>query len=164
MNRHDVSGHYRPCGVCAAPAVVPFPADWTIELIKEGPPVGPVSTYFTPHRPDCTAPDADPQPGISVRVQGAAVVDLDVRLPGTLVPRPPTRWANLPDNWVPVGYADGGTISADGVEWVPPGPPPHLNVWAAGDVRAGQVVQFAGPGRLFVKPVVPHDIEGEVEP
>lgn len=48
-------GHLRRCSQCAAPFVDPFPADWHIDLIKEGPPNGIVRTFVTPHRLGCTA-------------------------------------------------------------------------------------------------------------
>jgi hypothetical protein len=69
-------GTYRPCAVCEAPIVAPFPAEWDLDMIKEGPPDGSARTFYTPHRPGCTAPYADPQPGISVRVRGAYVRSL----------------------------------------------------------------------------------------
>src|SRR5688572_2676543 len=47
------AGTFRPCSGCRAPVVAPFPADWSLDLIKVGPPKGPVDCYLTPHRPGC---------------------------------------------------------------------------------------------------------------
>lgn len=69
---------YRPCPSCSAPIVSPFPDTWTFDLIKEGPREGPVESFGTPHRPECDAPEPDPQPGISVRVPGKHITKLDV--------------------------------------------------------------------------------------
>lgn len=71
-------GRLRQCRTCAAPIVSPFPADWELELIKEGPPGGPVDAFCTPHRPGCAAPRANPQPGIVVRVSGRYVTDVRI--------------------------------------------------------------------------------------
>lgn len=75
-------GLLRQCQVCVAPIVDPFPDDWELELIKEGPAQGPVDTFYTPHRPGCAAPYADPDPGIAVRVPGRYVTDLRISLGG----------------------------------------------------------------------------------
>lgn len=77
-------GTYRPCLTCRAPIVVPFPPTWELEMIKEGPPSGSVKSFITVHRDDCTAPYADPQPGIAVRVPGTTVASLSFNLPGAV--------------------------------------------------------------------------------
>jgi len=79
-------GTYRPCHACQAPIMVPFPADWEVEMVKEGPPQGPVRTFITLHRDGCTAPYADPRPGIAVRISGRYVTGLDFNLaPGAVI-------------------------------------------------------------------------------
>lgn len=66
---------YRPCLVCQAPIMSPFPDTWTVDLIKEGPPGGPVTSWITPHAEQCDAPVPTPDPGIAVRVPGQFVRD-----------------------------------------------------------------------------------------
>lgn len=75
------TGVLRQCRECAAPAIDPFPPDWHIDLIKEGPETGPVRTFYTPHRADCGMGVPDPRPGIAVRVSGRYVAALAVQPP-----------------------------------------------------------------------------------
>lgn len=117
------SATYRPCRVCAAPAMEPFPDEWTIELIKEGPEGGPVDSYVTPHRSLCDAPAADPRPGLAVRVSGRYVTRL------TFAPPPVSAAVGQPtepfdmDGFTEVGYTDGvGGLflrSRDEMRWRP---------------------------------------------
>lgn len=82
MTGLEFDGRLRQCRVCVAPMVAPFPADWSLDLIKEGPPEGPVATFYTPHRPGCTAPYADPVPGMAVRISGSAVQKVTLCIDG----------------------------------------------------------------------------------
>lgn len=74
------TGNYRPCTTCHAPIVDPFPQDWSIDLIKEGPPEGPVETFTTPHRPCCGStannPATWPTPGIAVNIPGQYIAEV----------------------------------------------------------------------------------------
>lgn len=80
------TGVYRPCNGCRAPIMVPFPPDWSMDLIKVGPPQGPVDSYFTPHEPGCHLtvtkdgmfrdPMACVGPGIAVNVPGRYITGL----------------------------------------------------------------------------------------
>jgi hypothetical protein len=76
VTRYDVSGAYRPCRVCEAPVVSPPPAEWTIDLIKEGPATGPVQTFLTPHAEQCDAPVPAPRPGMAVRIPARCMVNV----------------------------------------------------------------------------------------
>jgi hypothetical protein len=122
------TGNYRPCPTCHAPIVLPFPADWELEMIKEGPQAGPADTFYMPHLPGCTAPYADPQPGIALRVHGTNVASLSIAVPpptqltavghvgaGTMVQavdgafvKPAVPFDVDGQTWTPVGYTDGG--------------------------------------------------------
>lgn len=138
------AGNYRRCPVCEAPIVDPFPPAWNIELIKEGPSTGPVRSFITPHLGDCVAPPASPDPGIAVRLPGTTVASLHIGLPApALAPVEPAA-----HDWT--GWTEIGSTVGDG-----------LSVWAADDIAAGQLVQFAGPGRLFVKPAVLYHVDGD---
>lgn len=147
----EATGTYRPCHGCQAPIRQPFPEDWTIEMIKEGPPTGPVRAFLTPHTAECTAPDANPQPGHVVRVPGRYVVDLII----DTWPPPTYRLGSgqvyvgpLPDEADLVGFAHIG----------------HAEGWAVTDLTEGQPVQSANvDGQQFFKPVVPFDVNGHAE-
>lgn len=91
-------GTLRQCPDCHAPAVDPFPDAWNLDLIKEGPPSGPVAVFYTPHTDTCTTPVADPQPGLAVRVSGRSVTNLTIDLPP--VPRRPRFGAG---GYIPTG-------------------------------------------------------------
>lgn len=78
---YDFNGVYRPCTVCSAAIVMPFPPFWDLEMVKEGPPGGPVKTYLIPHSTGCTAPVSEPKPGVAVVVKGEYVKNLAVGLP-----------------------------------------------------------------------------------
>lgn len=130
------TGTYRPCHTCQAPIVSPFPDTWELELIKEGPQAGPVRTFYTPHRPGCGAPYADPDPGIAVRLRGTYVKALtflpplpddalgltratDMNevvgagpVPNDRLPVTPVDpvW---PEQWTPLGATDGGFSWSD---------------------------------------------------
>lgn len=77
---------YRRCPTCAAPVVIPFPSTWTLDLIKEGPPAGPVWAYAMPHRETCTASEPQPRPGHAVRLPGRYVTRLDIFIPSDVHP------------------------------------------------------------------------------
>ena len=87
MTKLDIpNGTYRGCRTCQAPAMDPFPDTWSLDAVEEGPADGPVRTFITPHRDGCTAPLADPQPGIAVRVSGVYVVRCHFVAPGPGAP------------------------------------------------------------------------------
>lgn len=167
------TGVYRPCRVCTAPIVDPFPEAWEIEMIKEGPPEGPVRSFITPHRDGCAAPYADPQPGIALRLPGTTVASLHFEIPPPVPPSGDTLWRDHgqmipervradarevarrevarpaePVDWT--GWTEVG-VTAEGVSWT----------WAADDVGAGQAVTYAGPGRMFIKPYVSSNLDGD---
>lgn len=77
---------YRPCAGCDAPIVSPFPTEWHLALVKEGPRDGPVVAFATPHRPDCEMPVPSPEPGISTRVPGKYVTGLSIQFAGMQLP------------------------------------------------------------------------------
>lgn len=158
MGEMTVNGVYRPCPSCRSPIVSPFPAHWIIELVKEGPAGGPVKSWITPHRPDCVAPPADPQPGIAVRLPGGLCVDTSIGLPAPPPPPPPvpvrlvqgdagflftadpdTVW---PEGWTLLGYTAEGMASRDGVTWDGPGDPPPLD----GGHVGGGTLYYDGDG------------------
>lgn len=157
------TGVYRPCAVCAAPIVDPFPPTWEIEMIKEGPPSGPVQSFITIHRDTCDAPYADPQPGLALRLPGHTVATIGFTLSPAVADDAlgRTRVQHIHDAHdpeVPVaspGFAAGGWtpvgFTAEGYAWT----------YTADDVDVGQAVQFTGPDRQFVKPVVPYDVDAD---
>lgn len=119
---------YRPCRTCKAPAIDPFPDGWILELVKEGEQDGPVRSYVTPHRDDCTAPPADPRPGLAVRVDGRSISRIQIVPPpvtrgaGFLFVAPIAAPADGEPQWTPLGYTDVGYTDegwAVGVDWVP---------------------------------------------
>jgi hypothetical protein len=63
----------RQCRVCVMPLVSPVPPEMTFDLVKEGPASGPVHAFITPHREGCTAPKAEPKPGLAVRIPGSVL-------------------------------------------------------------------------------------------
>lgn len=99
-------GILRQCIACHAPIVSPFPSHWHLDLIKEGPREGPVETFYTPHRPNCDAPVADPQPGIAVRVKGENVTGMTTFLPAV----PPGHPALLDGRIASITWTDLGWI------------------------------------------------------
>jgi hypothetical protein len=150
-------GTYRPCPVCRAPIVDPFPEAWEIEMVKEGPPQGPVKTFITPHRDDCDAPYADPQPGLALRLPGRTVASLRFDLPPPVSAVDPLG-LRLADRQ---HLAQDPTVPVDWTGWTDLGATSEGFTWAhaVDDVDAGQAVSFAGPGHLFVKPFVRHDLD-----
>jgi len=65
------------CPACRAPAVIPFPQDWCVDVIRRGSQSGPVRTTLMPHRPRCMMRPmvfAGLDEGMSVRVPGDAVI------------------------------------------------------------------------------------------
>lgn len=150
------TGTYRGCSSCRAPIVSPFPDDWILELIKEGPRHGPVTSFFTPHLPGCAQPPANPQPGHAIRVPGNYVAGVSSDPP----PVPSTF--ELPGY---LYYASTGTTDA----WIPLGvaPPPDSTTvgWAVDDIADGQAVtmDLSGPGgTAWIKPVVQYSADGDV--
>jgi hypothetical protein len=120
----DVSfGAYRPCRTCGAPIVDPFPAEWTIDLIREGPRRGPVRSFCTPHSEQCDAltPEYTDDTGICVRLPGRYVTSIDISPPP--VPSGPLgigrqqviRQTSDPETPVSEGYLYYS--SADTVDW-----------------------------------------------
>lgn len=104
-------GTYRPCRTCAAPATDPFPDDWSLELIKEGPEGGPVDSYITPHRHLCGAPDADPRPGLAVRVSGRYVTRLTFAPPPVPAVRQTVSAEPFSlDGFTEIGHTDDGSV------------------------------------------------------
>ena len=71
----EVRGTYERCAGCKAPAVMPFPVTWAIDLIKRGQPHGLVRVSFMPHRPGCIMQPMRfaPGEGVSVRIPGRAI-------------------------------------------------------------------------------------------
>jgi hypothetical protein len=63
-----LSATYRRCPACQAPIFDPFPADWNLDLIKEGPAAGPVDTFVTAHLPWCKERLTQPAQGMAIRV------------------------------------------------------------------------------------------------
>lgn len=137
----SIRGNYRPCPTCKAPIRDPFPADWEIEMVKEGPPEGPVKTHFTPHTDACDAPYADPCPGVALRVSGAAVT----RIGFSLAPQPATAWFHGSD--APTGedvaeFKAAALRQADRPPeplWV--SPTDYRTLTAIGRIDEGQLVQ-----------------------
>jgi len=86
---YGVIGEYRPCTVCEAPVVSPFPNTWTIDMIKEGFRWGPVRAYYTPHAEQCDAPMPTyaEDTGVCVRIPGHYVASINIEPPP--VPRTP---------------------------------------------------------------------------
>ena len=132
------TGTYRPCPTCQAPIKDPFPEDWEVELIKESPAEGPVRSFLTIHTDGCTAPYADPQPGIALRLPGRVVASIGFSIaPGPLAKAMSDSASTVTDpgylftadpetpidgGWIPVGYTDAGMTSTDGVTWTAPVP------------------------------------------
>lgn len=157
MTDVTVSGSYRACLVCNAPMLQPFPDGWTLDVIKEGPVTGPISAWMTPHAEQCDAPTPNPQPGMAVRVPGAYVAATVVS-PAPAYADPDGRVCVAPPGTRPDDrgkYKLIGEVADPGVVWA----------WAATDLRAGQLVQWAeGAGPRWVKPTVAYDIDGEAMP
>lgn len=115
-----LTGHYRPCGTCRAPTVVPFPPAWSLDLIKEGPVTGPIATFMTPHRDDCDAPTPVPSPGFAIRVSGRFVANLTITPP----PVPTDPFGMATSGFVfepsdPETPVDAYAAHVDHIHWAP---------------------------------------------
>lgn len=54
--KFSFTGFYRPCPKCSAPAVMPFPPDWRMNVLVERS-RQPERVWLTPHLPDCKEDD-----------------------------------------------------------------------------------------------------------